>query len=149
MARAEHAARAQDFDCAILDINLAGEPIHPVAQVLAEPATPFVFFTGYGEAGADERFAERPVLKKPFRPEELREALRRLVAEGRTARHAHSAVPPSLPRSQEGGKSPPEPENALAIKGERGRRSIGTQPEIQPAKANVFAIFLLKLRKFC
>jgi CheY-like chemotaxis protein len=44
-------------------------------------AIPFVFVTGYGEAGADERFAERPVLKKPFRPEELREALRHLVAE--------------------------------------------------------------------
>ena len=57
---------AQVFDVAILDVNVAGETITPVAQALSDRATPFVFATGYGESGVPEAFRGRPTLQKPF-----------------------------------------------------------------------------------
>lgn len=56
----------QTFDVAILDVNVAGETITPVAEALRERSTPFVFATGYGESGVPEGFRGRPVLQKPF-----------------------------------------------------------------------------------
>jgi CheY-like chemotaxis protein len=78
---AQHAARSQEFDCAILDVNIRGEPVHPVAEILAERGIPFLFVTGYGAAGVGASFSQWPVLRKPFRPGELRAALARLVAD--------------------------------------------------------------------
>ena len=70
VAQAVEIARdpAQAFDVAILDGNVAGEAITPVAHALIERATPtpIVFSTGYGESGVPEGFRGRPVLQKPF-----------------------------------------------------------------------------------
>ena len=63
------------FDAAMLDVNLAGEPSFPVADLLAERGIPFLFATGYGRAGIEERFRDRPILQKPFRASELAAAL--------------------------------------------------------------------------
>jgi CheY-like chemotaxis protein len=66
------AARNVDFDLAILDVNLNGHPISPVADALAARGTPFVFATGYGERGLPEPYRDRPTLKKPFQMEGLK-----------------------------------------------------------------------------
>ncbi len=63
------------FDAAMLDVNLAGEPSFPVADLLADRRIPFLFATGYGRAGIEERFRGRPILQKPFRTAELGAAL--------------------------------------------------------------------------
>src|ERR1041384_7652891 len=55
-------AREGLFDAAMLDVNLAGEPSFPVADLLAERGIPFLFATGYGLQGLDERYHGRPVL---------------------------------------------------------------------------------------
>jgi len=55
-----------DFDVAILDVNLRGKPIFPVADVLAEAGKPFVFATGYGAGSLPEAWRDRPTLQKPF-----------------------------------------------------------------------------------
>jgi len=60
------AASAADFDVAILDVNLRGQPIFPVAEALAETAKPFVFATGYGAGSLPETWRGRPTLQKPF-----------------------------------------------------------------------------------
>ena len=60
-----------DYDAAVLDVNLAGERIDPVAQALSRRKVPFVFVTGYGEGVLSEEFAERPRLCKPFRIADL------------------------------------------------------------------------------
>lgn len=53
-------------DCAILDVNVAGEQSFRVADALAARGIPFIFATGYGPGGVDARFVGRPVLTKPF-----------------------------------------------------------------------------------
>src|SRR5271165_837819 len=70
------AARNADFDIAILDVNINGEPISPVADALAARRMPFVFATGYGEQGLPDIYRDRPTLKKPFQLDSLKHVLR-------------------------------------------------------------------------
>src|SRR3954463_2340971 len=68
-------AQSDNFDVAILDVNLAGESIYPVADALAEQKRPFVFSTGYGGAGIKDPYRDRPVVQKPFSQQELRRTI--------------------------------------------------------------------------
>jgi len=77
------AAKTADFDLAILDVNLDGEPVSPVADALAARGTPFVFATGYGERGLPEPYRDRPMLKKPFQMDGLKEMLQNALAAGK------------------------------------------------------------------
>jgi CheY-like chemotaxis protein len=70
-------------DGAVLDVNIGGEKVFPVADALAERGIPFVFATGYGRAGLDHRYPAATVLTKPYSPEELANALSSFP--GRTA----------------------------------------------------------------
>jgi CheY-like chemotaxis protein len=69
------ATKTAEFDLAILDVNLDGQPISPVADALVARGTPFVFATGYGERGLPEPYRDRPMLKKPFQIEGLKQML--------------------------------------------------------------------------
>ena len=69
------ATRSADFDLAILDVNLDGQPISAVVDALVARGTPFVFATGYGERGLPEPYRGRPILKKPFQIEGLKQML--------------------------------------------------------------------------
>ena len=73
-------ARENRFDAAMLDVNLAGEPSFPIADLLTERKIPFLFATGYGRAGIEERFRARPILQKPFRAAVLCAALAALAS---------------------------------------------------------------------
>jgi CheY-like chemotaxis protein len=68
-------ARQAEFDIAILDVNLNGQPISPVVEVLVERGLPFVFATGYGQRGVPEPYRMIPTLQKPFQAEALALAL--------------------------------------------------------------------------
>jgi CheY-like chemotaxis protein len=70
---------AQEFDVAMLDLNLDGHRTYPVADRLAARGVPFVFSTGYSDHGLIEGYNDRPVLKKPFQHEELAAILRQLL----------------------------------------------------------------------
>jgi len=59
------------LDAAVLDLNLAGEKVAPVADRLAALGVPFVFSTGYGEACDRSGYPAVPVLAKPFGLERL------------------------------------------------------------------------------
>jgi DNA-binding response OmpR family regulator len=59
-------AQSIDFDVAILDVNLGGKLITPVAQLIDGRGLPIIFATGYGAAGVPEEFRGRPALQKPF-----------------------------------------------------------------------------------
>ena len=72
IARALSIAREATIAGAILDINLGGESIYPVADALALRAVPFVFVTGYSADGIDSRYVHVHTLQKPVEPETLR-----------------------------------------------------------------------------
>ncbi|HKR16209.1 response regulator [Rhizorhapis sp.] len=57
---------AQKVDAAILDVNLGGERVYPVAEALAAHDVPFLFATGYGPSGLEDRYPEHMVLSKPY-----------------------------------------------------------------------------------
>lgn len=70
---------AQDFDLAMVDVNLDGRKSYAVADALAARGVPFVFSTGYSGESLDEGYRDRPVLGKPYRDVELAEALTGLI----------------------------------------------------------------------
>src|SRR5262249_22268936 len=56
LAEAMVAAVHDNIDAGIIDVNLGGEFVYPVADVLAARNIPFVFITGYGVESIDSRF---------------------------------------------------------------------------------------------
>ena len=75
-------AKQGEFDIAILDVNLNGQPISPVVEVLLERGVPFVFATGYGQRGVPEPYRGSPTLQKPFQADALAEAINAASAVG-------------------------------------------------------------------
>ncbi|MGP9810826.1 response regulator [Rhodopseudomonas sp. NSM] len=65
-------AGTTEFDVAILDVNVNGKVISPVADVLTARNRPFIFATGYGTQGVPENYRDRPALQKPFQIESLK-----------------------------------------------------------------------------
>jgi DNA-binding response OmpR family regulator len=80
VSEASEAALNGDFHAAILDVNLDGQEIYPVADILTARALPFVFVTGYGEYTLPHPYRERPALQKPFQTEQLKATLADLLA---------------------------------------------------------------------
>ena len=64
----------RQIDAAVLDANLNGESVRPLAAALHARGTPFVFATGYGERGAPEGF-DVPVVRKPYNVHQIVSAL--------------------------------------------------------------------------
>src|SRR6516225_4312215 len=64
-------AQSTDFDLAILDVNVNGKVISPVADLIRARNRPFIFATGYGSSGLPEEYRDRPALQKPFQLETL------------------------------------------------------------------------------
>jgi CheY-like chemotaxis protein len=63
------------LDAALLDVNVAGREVFPVAEALRARGVPFVFSTGYGEAGLPEHWRGNPTIQKPFTEAAIRDAL--------------------------------------------------------------------------
>ncbi|HEY2445608.1 MAG TPA: response regulator [Rhizomicrobium sp.] len=70
--------KENQIDAAILDVNLDGETVYPVADALARQNVPFVFATGYGREAIEKRFAHVTTLEKPVSFDQLRSAMREL-----------------------------------------------------------------------
>jgi CheY-like chemotaxis protein len=64
-------AQSIEFDLAILDVNVNGKVISPVADLIAARNRPFIFATGYGSSGLPAEYRDRPALQKPFQIETL------------------------------------------------------------------------------
>jgi CheY-like chemotaxis protein len=82
VARLEQAlemTQREPFDVAILDVNINGGEVYPVADALAARDIPFAFVTGYGGRGLrTSSYCDRPTLQKPFRQHELGELFAKL-----------------------------------------------------------------------
>lgn len=88
LAQALEAVAAGGFEFAILDVNLAGESVFPVAEALAARRIPFAFASGYGGEGLPERSRSVPMVAKPFRLHDLAMAVSAALA------RQESATPP-------------------------------------------------------
>ncbi len=66
-------------DVAILDVNLAGRPVYPVATRLAAAGVPIIFATGYGRGGLPDEWRDSPVLQKPYTLEQVSQCLSHVV----------------------------------------------------------------------
>jgi PAS domain S-box-containing protein len=65
------AAKDNNIQAGILDINIGGQRVYALAEELATRKIPFVFMTGYSAESIDSRFTHVPVLQKPIEPEKL------------------------------------------------------------------------------
>jgi CheY-like chemotaxis protein len=68
---AEAMAHTIECDVAVLDVNLDGTEVYPIAEILQRRGLPFVFVTGYGEHGLPDAYRDHPTLQKPFQIEDL------------------------------------------------------------------------------
>jgi CheY-like chemotaxis protein len=79
---------AEDFDVAVLDVNLNGKMSYPVADVLVSRGVPFLFSTGYDKDRLLEAYRIFPVLQKPFHRSELGYTLAQLLVPKEPARES-------------------------------------------------------------
>ncbi len=70
----------QPIDAAVLDANLNGRSVTPVAELLAQRKIPFVFATGYGETGGAPGGFDAPVIRKPYDVTQVAAAVAELLA---------------------------------------------------------------------
>lgn len=74
------AAQQSAIDVALLDVNLMGKHVYPVAAVLAARGIPFLFMSGYGDGSLPPEYAGRPTVAKPYKMNALLDALAALPA---------------------------------------------------------------------
>ncbi len=75
LGKAVEIASKAPIDAAILDINVDGKEVYPVADALAARHIPFAFVSGYGKEGLRASYRASPTLGKPFRREDLQKVL--------------------------------------------------------------------------
>jgi DNA-binding response OmpR family regulator len=73
-------AETADFDIAILDVNIDGKQVFPIAEILRGRGKPFIFVTGYGAHGLPENYRGNPTLQKPMQMHDLKAMLARTLA---------------------------------------------------------------------
>ena len=83
LANAIKAARGDTFDFALLDVNLDGELVFPVAEILKVRQRPFIFSTGYGRMGVPEEFKDCEVLEQAIHDRGIEEEAAVDVGQGR------------------------------------------------------------------
>lgn len=67
------------FDAAVLDVNLAGDSVFPVADRLAERRIPFVFTTGYDASAIPARFRGIVRFEKPVEMRRLLQVIEDVI----------------------------------------------------------------------
>lgn len=95
-ARLDHAlllALQADFDVGLLDINVDGRVVYPVADVLRHRDIPFIFATGYDARDLPQRFVGSPTLTKPFSYEALAGTLQTVLTKASCSPAAASKTP--------------------------------------------------------
>jgi PAS domain S-box-containing protein len=73
------AAKTNNLQAGILDVNLGGEKTYAVADILANRNIPFAFVTGYGPDSIVSAFSHAPVLQKPIEAAKLHALLQQIV----------------------------------------------------------------------
>jgi CheY-like chemotaxis protein len=85
VAEAVEAAMTEAIDIALLDVNIAGTKVYPVADVLKARRIPFLFLSGYGQSAIPRDQPDWRVCAKPFREVDLVEMLSEQMASSPSA----------------------------------------------------------------
>ena len=75
-------AETAEFDLAMLDVNLGGYTVGPVAEIIARRGLPILFVTGYALTALPNGFGDRPMIQKPFALPKLRDAIDVALSDG-------------------------------------------------------------------
>jgi CheY-like chemotaxis protein len=78
---AVEAAMTEEIDVALLDVNIGGLKVYPVANALMARRIPFLFLSGYGESAVPKDRPEWRVCSKPFREGDLIEMMSQQLAD--------------------------------------------------------------------
>ncbi len=85
----------------MLDVNLGDTRSYPIADLLFENGTPFLFATGYGHQGLEAAYQTEPVIQKPYLEAQMAHLLTRLLTEyppgRRQAGSSHKLGVPAAP----------------------------------------------------
>jgi CheY-like chemotaxis protein len=68
---AVEAAMTEAIDVALLDVNIRGRKVYPVADALTARRIPFLFLSGYGKSAIPHDHPDWRVCSKPFRETDL------------------------------------------------------------------------------
>jgi DNA-binding response OmpR family regulator len=79
LSEARDGARDNDFDLAILDVNLNGEMVFPLADDLSQRGIPFLFLTGYAVAALPDALKTAPHMPKPYDAVHLAKKMQTMV----------------------------------------------------------------------
>ena len=69
------------FDAAVLDADLNGQSVAPVAEILRREGRPFVFATGYADKAAPMGF-DAPIVRKPYNVHQIARAIASVTGRG-------------------------------------------------------------------
>lgn len=77
IARAEEMLKGGlEVDMAVLDVNISGEKVYPIAEMLRDRGVPIVFATGYGRGGVEACWHTCPILQKPYTADQVEQTIR-------------------------------------------------------------------------
>jgi DNA-binding response OmpR family regulator len=77
-----HVLRQCELDLAVLDINLRGTKVFPVADALDELQVPFLFASAYSAGSLPARFGQRVLLEKPCDIDHLTAVVASMITTG-------------------------------------------------------------------
>jgi CheY-like chemotaxis protein len=81
VAEASRLAETADYDLAVLDINLQGYNVEPVAEIVIRRGLPVIFLSGYGSGGVPEGLKGVPALRKPCEAATFQRTIEAILAE--------------------------------------------------------------------
>ena len=70
---------SKEIDAALLDANLAGDPVDTLAAALVRRKIPFAFVSGYGREGLPEAYRQATLIKKPFQRQRLIDVIQQML----------------------------------------------------------------------
>ncbi|MBU8975185.1 MULTISPECIES: response regulator [unclassified Lysobacter] len=77
----------EHLDVALLDINVQGEAVYPLASRLREQGVPFVFASAYSERNIPQDFRDCQIVQKPYTSERIIEAVESMLEGGKAQAH--------------------------------------------------------------
>lgn len=77
---ARRLAETAEFDIALLDINLDGESVAPIAEIIERRGVPLLFVSGYETNDLPEPLKKKPLLSKPFSVSKLGALIEEMLA---------------------------------------------------------------------